>query len=91
MAVVIPKLAVVILIRKIAGPTHHKATVVLFALVVLNILASIVDIVILYVQCSPAYSAWEPEVPHACWDPNILTNYSYFVGGKEQVPKAFRS
>lgn len=79
--VALPKLAVVIFIHKIIGQSYRTLIWALYALVVANLVFSALDSILLFVQCSPPSASWDSSVPHTCWDPSIVSNYSYFVGG----------
>ena len=79
--VALPKLAVVIFLARIVGPAKRLQIWTLYFLVISLLVLSGVSAILLFAQCSPPSAAWQPTVPHTCWNPKILADYSYFVGG----------
>lgn len=80
MGVAIPKLAVVIFISRIVGPSKKYQIWALYFMVITNIILSFVAAVLLFAQCDPPDFAWHPTEKGTCWNPNIVANYSIFVG-----------
>lgn len=80
MGVAIPKLAVVIFLGRIVGPSKRKQICALYFVVTTLIILSFVAAVLSFAQCDPPNHAWHPTEEAECWDPNIVANYSLFVG-----------
>ncbi|KAL9604220.1 MAG: hypothetical protein Q9219_000618 [cf. Caloplaca sp. 3 TL-2023] len=81
MGVAIPKLAVVLFISRIVGPSKQKQIWALYFIVITLIIFSFVAAVLLFAQCDPPNAAWHPTEEFTCWNPNIVADYSLFVGG----------
>ena len=82
MAFCIPKVAVALLLVRLVGPAHRRKWI-LYAMTGIMMIAGILSAIFLFVQCRPVAALWDPEVKATakCWNPSILTNYTYFVGG----------
>ncbi|KAL9004182.1 MAG: hypothetical protein Q9188_002997 [Gyalolechia gomerana] len=80
MGVAIPKLAVVIFLSRIVGPTKRKQIWALYFMVITLIILSFVAAVLLFAQCDPPNHAWHPTEEAECWNPNVVADYSLFVG-----------
>lgn len=79
--VAVPKLAVVIFLARVVGPTkHNQIRVLYFFVITLNILTALAAMLV-FIQCSPPYAPWTPSVPHTCWNPAIVKHSSFFVAG----------
>lgn len=79
--VAVPKLAVVIFLARIVGPTKNYGVRALYISVVSLVVFSGVLAILLFVQCSPPAAAWQPSIPHTCWNPAIVEKLSFFFGG----------
>jgi hypothetical protein len=69
----IPKFAVVILIKDLLGPSRTHETVI-WALVVLNTVLIVVCITVTYAQCDPTSALWTMAygTKARCWDPIVV-------------------
>ena len=78
----IPKSAVVLLLVRLMGPKQRGRWFLYFIFSTVAI-AGILSRIFLFVQCKPVTELWNPAaaVTTNCWDPSVLTNYTYFVGG----------
>ena len=81
MAYCVPKVAVALLIIRLMPPAKRGQWFLYFITTSLIILFALAAI-FLFVQCSPSKAMWDPTVPSHCWPPEILPNYTLFVGGK---------
>ncbi len=81
MGVAVPKLAVVVFLARVVGPAKRYQLWALYFFVVTLIILSAVASILLFAECSPPSAAWKPNIPHTCWNPAILENFSFFVGG----------
>ncbi|KUJ24276.1 uncharacterized protein LY89DRAFT_663029 [Mollisia scopiformis] len=80
MAVVVPKLAVVALLNSLVSAFKKKGIYFLWFCVISNIIFSIVAAIVLFAQCDPPSSLWNVAIPHKCWKPRIVADYSMFCG-----------
>ena len=79
--VALPKLAVVIFLARVMGPTRrNQIRTLYFFAITLNILTALAAMLI-FIQCSPPYARWTPSVPHTCWNPAVTKHFSFFVAG----------
>ncbi|MCJ1398245.1 hypothetical protein MMC11_001442 [Xylographa trunciseda] len=81
MAFCIPKIAVALLLVRLMGPKHRGKWFLYFITGTVTI-AGVLSIIFLFVQCQPVAALWDPAVAAmaTCWDPSVLTDYTYFVG-----------
>ncbi len=82
MAFCIPKVAVALLLIRLMGPGHRRKWL-LYVITGIMMIAGTLSAILLFVQCRPVAALWDPAVEATanCWDPNVLTDYTYFVGG----------
>lgn len=61
--------------------------IVLWTLIVLQVVANVLAIIVMYAQCSPVSRIWDPTKPGSCWNPKIQSDIGFFQGGAlHQVP-----
>ena len=82
MAFCIPKVAVALLLVRIMAPVR-RGRWFLYAMTGGVMVAGILDVIFLFVQCRPVTALWDPIVAATatCWKPSILVDYGYFLGG----------
>lgn len=82
MAFCVPKVAVALLLVRLMGPGHKRKWFP-YAITGIMLIAGTLSAIFLFVQCQPVAALWDPEIEATahCWDPNVLTDYTYFVGG----------
>lgn len=82
MAFCIPKVAVTLLLIRLMGPGHRRKWL-LYAITGVMTIAGILSSILQFVQCRPVAALWDPAVAAtaSCWDPSVLIDYTYFVGG----------
>ena len=71
-ALVFGKMAVAALILRLQSPAKWR-TILLKVLCVIAVVWDLVEIIIIFVQCSPSEALWNPEVQGKCWNPKIVT------------------
>ena len=69
------KLSVMSMIKRLQSPNRIRTTV-LWVFAIILVLYTIVEIVLIFTQCSPVYALWDPaSAPDAkCLPPAIVTN-----------------
>ena len=82
MAFCAPKVAVALLLIRLMGPGHRRKWF-LYVITGIMMIAGALSAIFLFVQCRPVAALWNPviEATASCWDPNVLVDYTYFVGG----------
>ena len=82
MAFCIPKVAVAILLVRLMGPGHREKWF-LYIITGVMMIAGSLSAIFLFVQCRPVAALWNSAVEATadCWSPDVLTDYTYFVGG----------
>jgi hypothetical protein len=81
------KVSVGILLLRVIGSTSTfwRKWILCFA-VVTAFLASAVNVILTFAQCSPAEALWNPQLvvegKAKCWPPSIQTNFAIFVSSK---------
>ncbi len=81
MGLAVPKLAIALFLKRIVGKAKRLRMMFLYFITYASIVLSAIDVVILFLQCNPPHAAWDRSIPHICWSPNVLANFSFFVGG----------
>lgn len=84
----LPKLAIVIFLKRIVAQTRRRSIVVLYFLTTSNIVLSFIAVLVLYLECSPPSASWDPSIPHTCWSHHVVPYFTIFVGGMSHcVPR----
>ena len=78
--VVLPKFAVVIMLKKLMGPASH-GVLLLNAAMVSMIVVSLIMIVLTSVQCMPLGGLWDPDIPTDCGLFDAFSGYGQFASG----------
>lgn len=88
MAFCIPKLAVALLLGRIMTPVQ-RGRWFLYSMTGGVMIAGILDVIFLFVQCKPVAALWDPIVAATatCWNPSVIVNYGYFLGGPSPPSK----
>ncbi|KAL8777561.1 MAG: hypothetical protein Q9194_002488 [Teloschistes cf. exilis] len=74
----LPPIAVAILLDRLIEPARSQKWV-LFSVPALQFIAAAVEVVLLFVQCSPASTLWNPKATRAdCWKSQVIISYIYF-------------
>lgn len=71
-ALVFGKLAVAALILRLQSPAKWR-TILLKILCIVAVVWDTVEIILIFVQCSPTEALWNPAVQGKCWNPKIVT------------------
>ena len=79
MAFALPKISVAILLTRIMAPTKWRKRS-LFAVSISVLIFTIICDILLFAQCSPSRSLWNPMISHTCWPNSVLTDFTIFVG-----------
>ena len=79
---VIPgKLAIALTLLRILGPTASRSIrYIIYAMSFLSCAIALVDILLVFLQCSPPSVLWSPGLPATCLDPSIGDGFAYFTG-----------
>ncbi|KAL0935510.1 uncharacterized protein CTRU02_210101 [Colletotrichum truncatum] len=75
----IPKLAVVALLTRIMNPSRGQK-IFLWGMASLCVANLVGFIAIIFGQCYPARSQWDPSVPGTCWDKSVLVSFATYSG-----------
>lgn len=78
----LPKLPVAALLVRIFGTRKRIVPIVLYSLVAVQILLASLLTVFTFVQCKPVEKNWNPLLRGTCWNPHVVLNLGYLVGGK---------
>lgn len=81
MAYSLPNISVAVFLVKIINPTRWQRLSLLGLTIAQSIIAGI-SCILLFAQCNPSRALWDIRVKATCLPERVLTDYSYFVGGK---------
>ena len=81
MAIASGKVSVAYLILRLQAPCKWR-TGLLYFIAISSIVLGVVDCIITFAQCSPAYALWTANVAANCWSTNVLTDYAMALSGK---------
>lgn len=81
MAYSLPNISVAIFLNRILSPNRWRKSLLYGVTIAQSVIAGI-SCIILFVQCRPSKSLWDPAVPSTCLPSLVITGYSYFVGCK---------
>ncbi|ETS80241.1 hypothetical protein PFICI_07770 [Pestalotiopsis fici W106-1] len=79
MAYSFPNISVAILVNHVLPPNRLRAGA-LYLLAISQCVIAGISCVLLFTQCTPTESLWNPTVPHTCLAAGTVSRYSYFVG-----------
>ena len=48
-------------------------------MVTLQVIFAMISVVMVFVQCSPIETLWDPSAEGTCWDPSVFDDYMYWV------------
>lgn len=51
----------------------------LYGMSILQVIFALLNVVIVFVQCSPTKKLWNAASPGSCWDPAVFNDFSYWV------------
>ncbi|KAF7929960.1 uncharacterized protein EAE97_009557 [Botrytis byssoidea] len=78
LAICLGKVSVAFLIMRLLSPTPKWPKPFLWFCIISCLVFVFVDIVLTYVQCTPAKALWDPTVPHTCWEPKVQSDFAIF-------------
>ena len=78
------KTSVGLLVLRIIGPIGHARRGgwrrwFIGGTLILIWMATIVNCIMTYTQCSPAAALWNPSIPHECWNFNVEPHFAIFT------------
>ncbi|KAL8685268.1 MAG: hypothetical protein Q9218_007870 [Villophora microphyllina] len=73
----LPGIAVAILLDHLIVPTR-KQQWVLYGVPILQVIVIAVDVVLVFAQCSPTSTLWDPKPGARCWNREVMAGYIYF-------------
>ena len=76
-AVACGKVSVSCLILRLLPPGSVWYRRFLWFIMLSTTINSVSGIIFTFVGCNPPKAMWEPDMPHTCWDPNVLLGISY--------------
>ncbi|MCJ1432412.1 hypothetical protein MMC27_001768 [Xylographa pallens] len=79
MAYSLPNISVAIFLNRILSPNRWRRWMI-YAIVIAQSVIAAISCVILFTQCTPTASLWDPAVSGTCLPSSVITGYSYFVG-----------
>ncbi|KAJ5902876.1 hypothetical protein N7495_003404 [Penicillium taxi] len=74
----LPNISIAILIVQLLDPNPIRAGL-LYGMVILQAVSAVVNVFIVFFQCSPPQKLWMHTLEGTCWSVNIFDNYSYWV------------
>ncbi len=77
------------LLRLLGDAAAKKRKIFLYSLLGVLFVYNIVDVISLFVQCSPTRKVWNRKLPGTCWNPIIQEGFGLMQGGTFGRP-AFR-
>ena len=81
MAYSVPKVSVACLLMRLLNPGKYQRWF-LYTISIGIIPISMIDAIMLFVQCSPVRGLWDSNVTPICWSPFVLVDFAIFTGGE---------
>ena len=81
LAAVVGKSSVALLMLRIIGPKTDWRKRFLYLQLVIYMAITVVNIVLLFAQCSPSRALWEKVQGSKCWAPNIVVDITILLSG----------
>lgn len=78
LAICLGKVSVAFLIMRLLSPNPKWPRPFLWFCVISCLVFIFIDIVLTYVQCTPAKALWNTSIPHTCWEPKVQSNFAIF-------------
>ncbi|RMJ28491.1 hypothetical protein PHISP_00618 [Aspergillus sp. HF37] len=73
-----PNISISILVSDLLDPNILR-TRFLYGMSIVQVVFALLNVVIVFVQCSPTKKLWNPSSPGTCWDPAVFNDFSYWV------------
>ncbi|KAL7621418.1 hypothetical protein AAE478_008740 [Parahypoxylon ruwenzoriense] len=73
------KASVAILILRFVGRNTVWRKYILYFIVVTIFIINSLGCILTFAQCNPPRALWVPGIQASCWDPEIQTNFNYFL------------
>lgn len=73
-----PNISIAILVNNLLDPNPLR-TRCLYTMVILQVIFALISVIIIFVQCKPTATLWNPSINGECWDPSIFYDFSYWV------------
>lgn len=83
----LPKLSIVIFIRRLAGP-QMRGLYFLYSIIVILFISSALCFIMVFAQCDPPSHFWHPTDSGKCLSPLVLQDITIFAGGKSHRSRA---
>lgn len=80
MVLSLPTLAIAICLNNIIAPTKRQVWI-LYTFPILQIIMGSIGIILVFTQCKPPSTLWNPQPGARCLDKSILLGYVYFMSG----------
>jgi hypothetical protein len=75
-----------LLLRLLGDAAAKKRKIFLYSLLVVLFVYNVVDVISLFVQCSPTRKVWNRKLPGTCWKPNVQEGFGLMQGGAFSRP-----
>ncbi|MCJ1306214.1 hypothetical protein MMC08_009032 [Hypocenomyce scalaris] len=79
MAFSVPKVSVACLLMRLLNPGKYQRWF-LYTISIGIIPISMIDAIMLFVQCSPVRGLWDSNITPTCWSPFVLVDFAIFTG-----------
>ncbi|GAP92594.1 putative integral membrane protein [Rosellinia necatrix] len=73
------KASVASLTLRFVGPNAFWVKFTLYFVIVTIFIVSSLGVVFTFVQCNPPRALWMPGLKASCWDPQVQTDFNYFL------------
>ncbi|RWA07280.1 hypothetical protein EKO27_g7834 [Xylaria grammica] len=73
------KASVASLTLRFVGPNSFWMKFVLYFIMVTIFIINSLGVIFTFVQCNPPRALWTPGLKASCWDPQVQTNFNYFL------------
>lgn len=70
-----------LLLRLLGDAAARKRKMFLYGLLVVLFVYNIVDVISLFIQCSPTKKIWNRKLPGTCWEPKVQEGLGLMQGG----------
>ncbi|KAL8724970.1 MAG: hypothetical protein Q9181_006590 [Wetmoreana brouardii] len=74
----LPPIAVAILLKHLLAPTRRQLWI-LYGVPILQLVTAVMDVILIFVQCLPTSTLWDPKPGAKCWPRKVITGYVYFA------------
>ncbi|KAF2964104.1 hypothetical protein GQX73_g9479 [Xylaria multiplex] len=73
------KASVASLTLRFVGPNAFWVKFTLYFIIVTIFIVNSLGVIFTFVQCNPPRALWTPGLEASCWDPQVQTNFNYFL------------